>query len=210
MSAVLLCTLLPTLTLTLPLPKDRPCELVYTTIRHPRQRTDTGVRMQILLKNRNRFFAVALWSGATTVVMFWLVLRRSGFNTAYSRCTYLVMMGEYKQLLEPGAFPSNDRLPPHLRLDRLSYLDLRETEIALPPVIDVSLSNRDQVRQLEGQLPSTERSDLYVHFGPIKSQTIMMTPSSNERYVRRRLGLSEKDRKNLEAEGQQVLAQARS
>ncbi|GET86805.1 hypothetical protein, conserved [Leishmania tarentolae] len=166
--------------------------------------------MQIILKNRNRFFAVTLWSGVTTVVMLWLVLRRTGFNTAYSRCTYLVMMGEYKQLLEPGTFPSNDRLPPHLRLDTPSYLDLHNTEIALPPVVDVSLSDRDHVRQLEGQLPSTERSDLHVQFGPIKSQTIIMTPKSNERYVRRRLGLSEKDRKNLEAEGQQEFAQARS
>ncbi|CAJ1018912.1 hypothetical protein, conserved [Leishmania lindenbergi] len=165
--------------------------------------------MQIILKNRNRFFAVALWSGVTTVVMFWLVMRRTGFNTAYSRCTYLVMMGEYKQLLEPGAFPSNERLPPHLRLDRLSYLDLPDTEIALPPVIDVSISDRDQVTRLESQLPSTERSDLHVHFGPFQSQTIIMTSSSNERYVRRRLGLSEKDRKSLEVEERQVLERAR-
>ncbi|KAG5484507.1 hypothetical protein LSCM1_07880 [Leishmania martiniquensis] len=157
--------------------------------------------MQIILKSRNRFFSLALWSGATTVVMFWLVLRRTGFNTAYSRCTYLVMMGEYKQLLEPGTFPSNERLPPHLRLDKLSYLDLRDTEIALPPVIDVSISDRDQVTRLEDQLPSTERSDMHVHFGPLRTQTIVMTPSSNERYVRRRLGLSEKDRKCVEAEG---------
>ncbi|KAG5484893.1 hypothetical protein LSCM4_07666 [Leishmania orientalis] len=165
--------------------------------------------MQIILKNRNRFFAVALWSGATAVVMFWLVLRRTGFNTAYSRCTYLVMMGEYKQLLEPGTFPSNERLPPHLRLDRLSYLDLRDTEIALPPVIDVSVSDRDQVARLEDQLPATERSDLHVHFGPFQSQTIIMTTSSNERYVRRRLGLSEKDRKSLEAEGRQAVEETR-
>ncbi|KAG5509871.1 hypothetical protein JKF63_07516 [Porcisia hertigi] len=160
--------------------------------------------MQIIIKNRNRFLAVVLWGGATTVIMFWLVLRRTGFNTAYSRCTYLVMMGEYKQLLEPGTFPCNDRLPPHLRLDRPSYLDLRDTEIALPPLIDVSLSDRDQVSRLESQLPSTERSDLHVHFGPIKSQTIIMTPNSNERYVRRRLGLSEKDRQALEAEERQA------
>ncbi|KAK7198961.1 hypothetical protein NESM_000863500 [Novymonas esmeraldas] len=157
--------------------------------------------MQIIVKHRNRFFALALWSGATTVVMFWLVLRRTGFNTAYSRCTYLAMMGEYKQLLEPGTFPSNDRLPPHLRLDQLSYLDLPDTEVALPPVIDVSVSDKDQVTRLESQLPSTERTDLHVHFGPVRTQTIVMTPSSNERYVRRRLGLSEKDRKSLEAEG---------
>jgi hypothetical protein len=158
--------------------------------------------MQIIVKHRNRFFAIALWSGVTSIVMFWLVLRRTGFNTGYSRCTYLVMMGEYKQLLEAGTFPSNEHLPPHLRLDKLSYLDLPETEIALPPLIDVSLSDRDQITRLESQLPSTERSDLHVHFGPIKTQTIIMTPSSNERYVRRRLGLSEKDRSALAADEQ--------
>lgn len=162
--------------------------------------------MQIIVKHRNRFFAIALWSGVTSIVMFWLVLRRTGFNTAYSRCTYLVMMGEYKQLLEAGSFPSNDHLPPHLRLDTPSYLDLPMTEIALPPLIDVSLSEKDQVTRLESQLPSTERSDLHVQFGPIKTQTIIMTPNSNERYVRRRLGLSEKDRNTLaeEEEGRSV------
>lgn len=162
--------------------------------------------MQIIVKHRNRFFAIALWSGVTSIVMFWLVLRRTGFNTAYSRCTYLVMMGEYKQLLEAGSFPSNDHLPPHLRLDTPSYLDLPTTEIALAPLIDVSLSEKDQVTRLESQLPSTERSDLHVQFGPIKTQTIIMTPNSNERYVRRRLGLSEKDRNTLaeEEEGRRV------
>ncbi|KPI83208.1 hypothetical protein ABL78_7765 [Leptomonas seymouri] len=156
--------------------------------------------MQIIVKHRNRFFAIALWSGATTIVMFWLVMRRAGFNTGYSRCSYLVMMGEYKQLLEAGTFPSNEHLPPHLRLDTPSYLDLPTTDIALPPLIDVSLSDKDQITRLESQLPSTERSDLNVHFGPIKTKTIIMTPSSNERYVRRRLGLSEKDRKKLAEE----------
>lgn len=160
--------------------------------------------MQIIHKYRNRAFAVALWSGATCVVMFWLVMRRSGFNTGYSRCTYLVMMGEYKQLLEPGTFPSNERLPPHLRLDRPSYLDLPQTEIALPPVIDVSLTDRDQIARLDRQLPTGERSDLHVQFGPFKSQTIIMTPGSNERYVRRRLGLSERDRESMEREAQQA------
>lgn len=155
--------------------------------------------MQIVVRNRNRFFAIAIWSGFTTVIMFWLVMRRSGFNTSYSRCTYLVMMGEYKQLLEPGTFPSNDHhLPPHLRLDRPSYLDLPNTEIALPPVIDVGLSAQDQVRQLESQLPGSQRSDLHVQFGPIRTQTVVMTQRANERYVRRRLGLSENDRTEVE------------
>lgn len=153
--------------------------------------------MQIFVKHRNRFFAIALWSGATSIIMFWLVLRRTGFNTAYSRCTYLVMMGEYKQLLEPGTFPSNENLPPHLRLDTPSYLDLPNTEIALPPLIDISLSDKDQIKRLESELPSTERTDVHVNFGPIRTQTIIMTPGSNERYVRRRLGLSEKDRQAL-------------
>ncbi|KPA75723.1 hypothetical protein ABB37_08270 [Leptomonas pyrrhocoris] len=157
--------------------------------------------MQIIVKHRNRFFAIALWSGATSIIMFWLVLRRSGFNTGYSRCSYLVMMGEYKQLLEAGTFPSNESLPPHLRLDKPSYLDLPTTDIALPPLIDVSLSDKDQVTRLESQLPSTERSDLHVHFGPFKTQTIIMTPNSNDRYVRRRLGLSQKDRAALAADG---------
>ncbi|EPY39147.1 hypothetical protein AGDE_04782 [Angomonas deanei] len=132
--------------------------------------------------------------------MFWLVLRRTGFNTPYSRVSYLVMMGEYKQFLEPGTFPFNNNLPPHLRLDKISYLDLPTTELAVSPVIDVALSERDSIKNLENVLPTSERSDLHVQFGPLKTQTIIMTPHANERYVRRRMGISEKDREAALAE----------
>nr|CCC89402.1 conserved hypothetical protein [Trypanosoma congolense IL3000] len=156
--------------------------------------------MQIYVRHRGKFVFLALWSGFTCVAMFWLMLRRSGFGTSYSRCCYLVMWGEYKQLLEPGTFPSNGFLPPHLRLDQRSYLDLPDTEIALPPLIDVSIAERDQVRNLESALPFAQRSDLQVQFGPFRSQTIVMTSGANERYVRRRLGLSVQDRERLEQE----------
>lgn len=153
-------------------------------------------------KYRNHFFTVAIVSGFTTVIMFWLVLRRTGFNTPYSRVTYLVMMGEYKQRLEPGTFPSNVHLPPHLRMDQVSYIDLPTTEVAVPPMIDVSITESDQIKRLENQLPAQERSDLHLQFGPFRSQTIVMSTQSNERYVRRRLGLSEKDRGALRGEAE--------
>ncbi|ESL06321.1 hypothetical protein TRSC58_06007 [Trypanosoma rangeli SC58] len=143
---------------------------------------------------------LALWSGFTCIAMFWLTIRRSGFGTTYSRCTYLVMWGEYKQILEPGTFPTNDFLPPHLRLDQRSYLDIPETEIALPPIIDVSVADRDQVRNLEDAMPFSQRSDLHVQFGPFRSQTIVMAGGANERYVRRRLGISPQDRERLKAD----------
>ncbi|PWU91854.1 hypothetical protein C4B63_41g217 [Trypanosoma cruzi] len=156
--------------------------------------------MEVYVKHRGKFVMLALWSGFTSIAMVWLVIRRSGFGTTYSRCSYLVMWGEYKQLLEPGTFPANDFLPPHLRLDRRSYLDLPDTEIALPPIIDVSVAEREQVRNLEHALPSSQRSDFHMQFGPLRSQTIVMTGGANERYVRRRLGISPKDRERLESE----------
>ncbi|CCW65753.1 unnamed protein product [Phytomonas sp. EM1] len=149
---------------------------------------------------RNHSFVIALVAGITSVAMLWLVLRRSGFNTTYSRCNYLVMMGEYKQRLEAGTFPSNVHLPPHLRLDKLSYLDLAETELALPPMIDFSLNEKDQIRRLEHHLPSPERKDVKLQLGPIRTHTVMMTPQSTERYVRRRMGITPRDQEMLEKE----------
>lgn len=149
--------------------------------------------MQIISKHRHRFLSLALWSGAVSVVMFWLILRRAGFNTSYSRCTYLVMLGEYKQLLEPGISPGNPYLPPHLRLDERSYLDHKDTEIALPPLLDLQVSDREQIMGMEDSLPHRERSDIHVRFGPLKAQTVVMSTHSSERYVRRRLPVSEED-----------------
>ncbi|RNF18724.1 uncharacterized protein Tco025E_04532 [Trypanosoma conorhini] len=157
--------------------------------------------MQIYVRHRGKFVMLALWSGFACIATFWLTIRRSGFGTTYSRCGYLVMWGEYKQLLEPGAFPANDFLPPHLRLDQRSYLDLPETEVAVPPIIDVSVAEREQVRNLEHAIPAAQRSDLHIQFGPLRSQTIVMTGGANERYVRRRLGISPQDRDRLQAEG---------
>lgn len=150
--------------------------------------------MQIISKHRHRFLSVALWSGAVSIMMFWLILRRAGFNTSYSRCTYLAMLGEYKQILEPGMMPSNPYLPPHLRLDRRSYLDHPETQIAVPPVLELQVTDRERLQGLEGELPSTERSDLHMRFGPFKAQTVVLSTPSNERYVRRRLPVSDSDR----------------
>ncbi|KAG8340041.1 hypothetical protein TRVL_09130 [Trypanosoma vivax] len=156
--------------------------------------------MQIYVKHRGKFVLVALWSGFTFIAMFWLMLRRAGFVTTYSRCTYLVMWGEYKQFLEPGTFPGNDLLPPHLRLDQHSYLDLPETEIALPPLVDVTVADRDQVRNLESVLPSSQRTDIHMQFGPIRTQTVVMSNAASERYVRRRLGITQSDKEQLEHE----------
>eukprot|EP00796_Vickermania_ingenoplastis_P012233 gene12233-8419_t len=157
--------------------------------------------MQIISKHRHRFLSIAMWGGAVSTVMFWLVLRRAGFNTSYSRCTYLVMLGEYKQLLEPGMSPNNPYLPPHLRLDQRSYLDHPETELAVPPTLDLQLNDRQVVQGTEESIPRMERSDLHVRFGPFKAQTIVMSSSSNERYVRRRLPVSEEDqRRKMEEE----------
>ncbi|CCW70270.1 unnamed protein product [Phytomonas sp. Hart1] len=149
---------------------------------------------------RNHSFAIALVAGITSIVLLWLVLRRSGFNTTYSRCNYLSMMGEYKQHLSAGSFPSNVHLPPHLRLDKLSYLDLAETELALPPTIDLSITEKDQICCLENQLGSTERKDVKMHFGPLRSHTVVMTPQAMERYVRRRMGSQPENQAVVEEE----------
>lgn len=164
--------------------------------------------MQIISKHRHRFLSLALWSGAVSVVMFWLMLRRAGFNTPYSRCTYLVMLGEYKQLLEPGMSPSNPHLPPHLRLDQRSYLDHPQTELAVPPMLDLHVSDREHLQGMEDVMPRVERSDLHVRFGPLKAQTVVLTTHSNERYVRRRLPLSDEDQKRKQEEAEALKSTA--
>lgn len=151
-----------------------------------------------IVKSRNRFLGIALWSGGSTILLLWLVIRRAGFSTTYSRCTYLAISGEYKQILEPGTSPVSNYLPPHLRLDQLSYLDLPQTELALPPVIDVAISEREQVEATEGAMPEHKRTDYEFRFGPIHSKSTVMSPEAAERYVHRRLGASPEDRKAVE------------
>lgn len=149
---------------------------------------------------RNHFFSLALVSGLATCVFLWMGLRRTGFNTSYSRVWHLITQGEFKMVLEPGAFPENVFLPPHLRLDRLSYLDLPETELAVPPLTNLNLSERETIIALEGQLPAQSRADVHFGFGPFRSHSVIMSSVSSDRYIRRRLGISKADRE-LMAEG---------
>eukprot|EP00331_Platyophrya_macrostoma_P018043 CAMPEP_0176476128 /NCGR_PEP_ID=MMETSP0127-20121128/43979_1 /TAXON_ID=938130 /ORGANISM="Platyophrya macrostoma, Strain WH" /LENGTH=124 /DNA_ID=CAMNT_0017871779 /DNA_START=168 /DNA_END=542 /DNA_ORIENTATION=- len=113
------------------------------------------------------------------------------------------MHGDYKQMLIAGTTPANVFLPPHLRLDQLSYLDHPETELAVPPQIDLSLQDAKFIPGLEGSVPKAERTDIHGQIGPFRTHSIIMTPNSGERYVKRRLGPSAKDEELLAKEAEE-------
>ncbi len=141
-----------------------------------------------IVKHRQRWVAVTFWCSFSVLVMSWLVMRRHGFSTTFIRCTYLIMSGDYKQMLVAGSTPANVYLPPHLRLDQRSYLDHPETELAVPPTLDIAVTETNQLLGLEGAIPSSERTDIHGKIGPFRTHSIIMTPTSQDRYVRRRLG----------------------
>lgn len=164
--------------------------------------------MQVIVKHRQRWVAIMFWSGIGTFVALWLGLRRQGFSTSYIRCYYLNLHGEYKMILEPGTTPANVHLPPHLRLDRRSYLDHSETELALPPQIDVALQEKSYVQEMQGNIPKSERTDVHTKLGPFKVHSIVMTPGGGERYIKRRLGPSPTDAEELAKEEAERIAKA--
>lgn len=147
----------------------------------------------LIVKTRQRWVAVTFWSAFGFAISAWLVLRRSGFTTSYIRCHYIAMQGDFRQFLQAGTTPANVFLPPHLRLDQRSYLDHPDTELAVPPTIDVGLQEAKHIRSLEGNVPKSERTDIHGHIGPFRTHSIVMTPTSGERYIKRRLGPSNKD-----------------
>jgi hypothetical protein len=154
----------------------------------------------LIVKSRQRWVAVTLWSTFGFGIMTWLVMRRSGFTTSYIRCHYNSMNGDFRQLLQAGTTPANVFLPPHLRLDQISYLDHPDTELAVPPTIDVGLQEDKHIQSLEGNMPKSERTDIHGHIGPFKTHSIIVSPNSADRYIKRRLGPSEAHVAQMEKE----------
>lgn len=154
----------------------------------------------LIVKTRQRWVAVCIWCTFGVAITAWLTLRKAGFSTSYIRCHYLIMLGDYKQILEAGTTPANVFLPPHLRLDQHSYLDHPDTEIAVPPEVDMSLQTMHHITSLEGAIPKSERTDIHGHIGPFRTHSIVMSAPAAERYVNRRLGPSDSDRAKLESE----------
>lgn len=154
----------------------------------------------LIAKTRQRWVAVTFWSAFGFCITAWLVMRRSGFTTSYIRCHYMCMSGDFRQLLQAGTSPANVFLPPHLRLDQTSYLDHPETELAVPPTIDVGLQEDKHIRSLEGNVPKSERTDIHGHVGPFKTHSIIMVPNTANRFVKRRLGPTEEHIAQLEKE----------
>lgn len=128
------------------------------------------------------------------MVSMWFTFRRIGMSTDYARLRYVTHSGEFRTLLEAGAIPDNKYLPPHLRLDKTSYLDYAETRIADAPVYDMSLSDKDLAMNVSALLPEGERHEYTMQNSWISSKTVILPATRENRLVKRRLGLSPSER----------------
>lgn len=150
--------------------------------------------MSVVIKSRNKWVMTMVMSGTMTFVFGYMSMRRYGLGTDWARIQFLNSVGEYRTLLEAGAIPDNAYLPNHLRLDRISYLDRPDTCIAVPPLVDISQSQKQRVRDLQGNLPSADRTDISIKVPFVKVQTVIMSRSADERYIKRRMGVSDEDK----------------
>lgn len=121
-------------------------------------------------------------------------------STDYARIRYLTSAGEYRMLLEAGAYPDNRYLPPHLRLDQRSYLDYDETRIAEAPVYDLTLTDKDLALQATALLPPGERRELKMQNSLFSSHTVILPVTRENRLVKRRLGLSPSEKAKMAQE----------
>ncbi len=154
--------------------------------------------MSLRFRGNNLWMWTIAWSGTAVCMMTFMVLKRLGFGSDYSRIKYLTAIGEYRMLLEPGASPDNPFLPNHMRLDRYSYLDSSETRIAFPPLYDLSITQRDMYSAVSQLRDDKTRSDYKVRVGPMAGRTIVMSGQDEHRYVKRRLGLPKEEREKID------------
>lgn len=152
------------------------------------------VTMSVVIKSRNKWVMTMVVSGSLTFAFGYMSMRRYGLGTDWARIQFLSATGEYRTLLEAGSIPDNAYLPNHMRLDRTSYLDRPDTEIAVPPMIDISQSAKQRVKDLEGSLPQADRTDVTIVVPFVKVQTVIMSRAADDRYIKRRMGVSDDDK----------------
>lgn len=151
----------------------------------------------------NKYFWTFCWTSVATVGFGWMCFRRIGVGSDYPRIQYLATAGDTRTLLEPGSIPDNPFLPPHMRLDMKSYLDPPDCQIAVPPEYDLTTTYRDLTIAMQDILPPEERREFTVGIGPLHSRTMLSQISREERFINRRLGMTQemKDRSPQEDYG---------
>jgi hypothetical protein len=141
-----------------------------------RQKKKIGFDHMATGVQRNKAWSKMILLGGFCAVAGAIVLQRAGLTSPYGRVKHLVSDPQWQTQLLPGSTPSNVHLPPHLRLDARSYLDNPETEIALPPLIDPSVS---PVTQLQGMAESTGTT-VSTRIGPFGEKLIIFDAVSQQ------------------------------
>lgn len=153
------------------------------------------------MRGNNYYLWTVFWSGASLAVMTILLLRRCGFSTDYARIRYLMINSDLRFAnLECGAPSENPWLPPHLRLDMVSYLDTPDVIVAAPPSYDLSVTEKELVVALVDVLPEDKKADIQAtFFGLINTRTMAFSYDDKARVLDRRIGVSQKPEDLLDA-----------
>lgn len=144
--------------------------------------------MRYKMKKRSIFIAIALWVVPTTFIAISGTMRATGMTTAYARLCHITGGGniEFLQRLEPGTSPGNKLLPPHLRLDQRSYLDMPRIELAVPPLFSLTFDER-AVGRGDIVLPDSQRYTFSQSF--LGRASTVVVPESQVHYAtQRKLG----------------------
>ena len=150
----------------------------------------------------NNTWIFPFFSGAAFLGLSMYALAKNlGFLSDWGRVKHLTAGGEYRQLLEPGTSPDNMHLPPHLRLDMVSYLDGPECRIAEAPMYDLSVSESDMLMSLYDTMRDDQKVAYDFVLGGCLAMTQMAVPHFNvERVVSRRMTLAEHNMKTKEGD----------
>lgn len=138
-----------------------------------------GLQFQVV-KNKNRYFYFLVTGIGVTLFTLWQCLRRYGFTTDYARLGFLVKFGDIRTSMEPGAVPMNQWLPPHLRCDRVSYLDDDDCEIPLPPNVILAIDDGDLIEKVRA--PHTQKRTMTLNLSSnLQINSMVMSRSVVER-----------------------------
>lgn len=142
-----------------------------------------------VMKERNRVAIPFLMAACGLGLSIYMIMRRAGFISNYSRLVSLCKYGEYQMTLEPGAIPTNPYLPPHLRLDQKSYLDMEEIGIAFPPQRMAATPMRSHMKEKLGALrellPQEEMTARKWQLGAFSGEAYILKESTFDKHVTR-------------------------
>ena len=153
---------------------------------------------------RMKKYAFVPCTFGTLILIFCLFQRmsRAGLGLDWSRIKNITTKsGDYRMILEPGSIPDNHFLPPHLRLDKRSYLDNDWTAIAEAPVVDFKVTHADAINAAPGLLPEHEKNEMTLTIGGVGSRMWFLPAVQMNRFLDRRLGLSSDEKELLDGGG---------